>query len=491
MKPKTERTSKTVKILLGSLAIIASTWTLLYARHFQDSVAIPQNVASASPSLQETFTQFEEHIKPILKKKCFACHTDTKDRPFFYYIPVIDLLSKPYTENEILLGRRHFDFSNGIPQGRLGATMEMVLRLRSVIEENAMPPLAYSIARPYNLLNDDEENIILEWAEKGAEALVTELMTVEKKHQDPQIDTSNTFAETLAHTILAACPISDPSDSTAHNLCADTLTQSSIFKARMHEPFLWGGQKAPGDYKTYHTHVTRFNPLLFRKLYLSLFMFEGSYHVDHDGELLAYRFPVQFRNQLPDGEYPYPFWHAKSKWEKYNESAELILLIRRGKVIGAFRSAKKRTPRPSYRDRTWNGDWLWNNSDSTVLQPRVTNYDTIFSPDNPYVKQLDEAYWKLSLGFRSENCMICHSPSNVGEMRTLELLSSPGHALGARNRLVAVFEDNSMPPVSGIESIETRKILRELAKNFKTLADKALEYEGENIHDYLARPTFL
>ncbi|WP_447968962.1 heme-binding domain-containing protein [Nitrospira sp. M1] len=491
MKPETTIQSKTVQILLGSLVIIASTWTLLYARHFQEIVAIPKNTEIPQASLQETFTQFDEHIKPILEKKCFACHTDTTDRPFFYYIPVIDLLSKPYTENEILLGRRHFDFSEGIPRGRLGAAMEMVLRLRAVIEENAMPPVAYSIARPYNLLNDEEEKIILDWAEKGAEALVTELMNVKGSNQETNIDTSNEFAETLANNILAACPLSDPGDVTAHDRCADTLTTSSIFKTRMHEPFLWGGQKAPGDYKTYHTHVTRFNPLLFRKLYLSLFMFEGSYQVDHDGELLAYRFPVQFRNQLPDGEYPYPFWHAKNKWKKYNESAELILLVRQGKIIGAFRSANKRTPLPSYRERTWNGTWLWNNPDSTVLQPRVTNYDAIFSPDNPYVKELDKAYWNLSLGFRSENCMVCHSPSNVSEMQTLELLSSPGHALGARNRILAVFEDNSMPPVSGIQSIETRKILSELAKAFKKLADKALDYEGENIKDHLARPTFL
>ncbi|GJM05989.1 MAG: hypothetical protein DHS20C09_19850 [marine bacterium B5-7] len=485
MKPKAS------KVILTFVAIVALTWTSLYLGHFQETVAMPTQGSSTPVSLQETFIHFDQHIRPILEKKCSACHTDTQERPFFYYFPVVDSITKPYTENEILQGRRHFDFTNGIPQGRLGAAMEMILRLRAVIEEKAMPPLAYSLARPYNLLNVSEEKIILDWAEKGSEALMTELINVKEKIQETPVDTSNEFAKILANNILKSCPLTDSSDVKAHDQCAEKLTQSSLFKSRMNEPFLWGGQKTPGDYKTYHTHVTRFNPLLFRKLYLSLFMFEGSYQVDHDGELVAYRFPVQFRDQLPDGEYPYPFWHSKNKWRKYNESAELILLIRRGKVIGAFRSARKRNPLPKYQDRTWNGNWLWNITDSKVLQPRVTNYDAIFSPENPYVNELDEAYWKLSLGFRSENCMACHSPSNDMEMKTLEILSSPGHALGARSRLLSVFDDNSMPPLSGIQSAETRNILSELARKFKELGDKALAYEGEGTEDHLARPTFL
>ncbi len=125
--------SKQITIPIGLVAIVALTWGVLYLRHYQEIIELPSNLSSTPVTLRETFTQFDEYIRPILEKKCSACHTNTKERPFFYYIPFVDYISKPYMDNKIMNARREFDFSEGIPRGRLGASMEMVLRLRQVM----------------------------------------------------------------------------------------------------------------------------------------------------------------------------------------------------------------------------------------------------------------------------------------------------------------------------------------------------------------------
>ena len=74
-------------------------------------------------------------------------------------------------------------------------------------------------------------------------------------------------------------------------------------------------------------------------------------------------------------------------------------------------------------------------------------------------------------------------------MKMLEILSSPAHTLSARNRLVKIFETNEMPPVTGVDSHESQDTLIELAKRFKELGDKALEFDGETVDDALAKST--
>ena len=68
-------------------------------------------------------------------------------------------------------------------------------------------------------------------------------------------------------------------------------------------------------------------------------------------------------------------------------------------------------------------------------------------------------------------------------MSTLILLNYPNQSLGARKKLVEVFQKNRMPPKmsenqpAGIRDEKTRNKLLELAEKFLRLADKAFEYD--------------
>jgi hypothetical protein len=260
----------------------------------------------------------------------------------------------------------------------------------------------------------------------------------------------------------------------------------------MREPFIWGGQEKAGDYDLEHVASNRFNPLTWRKMYLSLFMFDQNYRVERVGDQTILRLAAHFRGQLDAGEYPYPFWHSEKKWDAYNYSTEVILVYREGKLHGAFRSAETDRSRPKMA-RTWDHKWQWftpgaSHEGDSQAEPRVTLYSSLFTPHNPHVKELDSAYRKLALGFNHFKCFECHTPANDSKMNMLEFFNYPNQALAGRNRIIAVLEENSMPPIDGIENPRDRQTLLELARDFKRVADEALTFENEHLEDNLLGP---
>jgi hypothetical protein len=73
-------------------------------------------------------------------------------------------------------------------------------------------------------------------------------------------------------------------------------------------------------------------------------------------------------------------------------------------------------------------------------------------------------------------------------MNMLEFFNYPNQALAGRNRIISVLEENSMPPLDGIENPRDRRTLLELARDFKRIADEALKFENEQVEDSLIGP---
>jgi hypothetical protein len=463
-------------ILLAGLAVQAS--------------AVPTEVGhtrnASAPTPQSVVTTYQSQIQPILVVKCAACHTATPERPLYYYVPILSLWSKPFIEDHIRRGRVQFDFSNGFPAGRVGAAHEFIARLRNSVLARDMPPVEYTLVHWTHRLTDDERRTILDWAESG----LALLNAVRSSRENLAVDAPD-IPEQIAAAIAEACPVADPSDPKARDACGEKLAQSEILKARMREPFLWGGQGIAGDYDLEHFESNRFNPLVYRKLYLSLFMFAKDYRVERLGAQTILHMPARFRGQLDAGEYPYPFWHSAKKWDAYNYATEVTLVYKEGKLMGGFRSALADTSRPKVA-KTWDGKWHWfspgANHEAEQAQPRVTLYSSLFAPTNPYVKELDAAYRRLALGLSQFKCFECHAPDNQAKMNMLEFFNFPNQALTGRNRIIAVLEENSMPPIDGIQNPRDRQTMLELARDFKRIADEALRCENEKLEDSLIGP---
>jgi hypothetical protein len=288
----------------------------------------------------------------------------------------------------------------------------------------------------------------------------------------------------IGQGIAAACPLAAPADEQARLLCAARLTDFSLLRETMAEPLLWGGQKPGKGYRLSDSDTTRFNTLVWRRMYLSLFMFTGEVKVDSSGDFTVIHLPYQFRNQLDPGSYPYPFWHSKTKWDSWQLSPELHLIMEKGKITGALRSSDHEEARRStYVDRTWAGQWRWQEDGQEM--PYVTLYRFLFSETNPHVTALDAAFRALEGEMRSSSCLVCHSPDNFAKTGTLEFFNYPNQALYSRHSIVMHLEKNSMPPKNefglavGLADNSERATLLGLAKEFERIGDAALSFEGE------------
>jgi hypothetical protein len=292
------------------------------------------------------------------------------------------------------------------------------------------------------------------------------------------------LATQVTNALIAACPMAASDDENARHQCASRLSEDKFLGGVMAEPFMWGGQKTPGNYNFADSNMNRFNVFVWRRMYLSLMMFPGGFTTETlDNGIVVVHLPYAFRNALDMGSYPYPFWHSKKKWDSYEQSTEMVLLFRSGQWLGAMRNAAN-DPTHAHVSHTWSGQWHWETG--AQQQPYVSLYSYLLSPSNPHVARLDTAYRDLSNGLRAQSCFMCHAPDNYAASNKLEFFNYPNQALYARNDIINDLEKNMMPPADntlglphGIANDDDRNELLTLAKAFKAAGDDALDWEGE------------
>ena len=294
----------------------------------------------------------------------------------------------------------------------------------------------------------------------------------------------NNLATSIARALAAACPIGDDAaDEAARNDCAAKLTELAVLRDAMREPFIWGGQQ-PGVGYRLDTSTNKFNARVWRRLYLSTFMFGENFTTEEIAGYTILHVPVTFRHAMPIGAYPYPFWHSASKWDAYSYSTTIHFIIQSGAVIGALRSTDQDRTRPTTL-HNWDGLWRW--EQGGTQQPYVALYDYLLSKDNPFAARLDDTYRLLEARMRQNNCQACHAPDNQGGSQQLEFFVYPAQALAGRHDIITQLERNEMPPkdnslglTAGIADAGERDQLLRLARDFRDAGDKALEWEGDN-----------
>jgi hypothetical protein len=309
-------------------------------------------------------------------------------------------------------------------------------------------------------------------------AMVVATAACTGKSADPDV----ALATTIAKGLLDACPAgASPASETARNDCAAKLTDFATLRNAMREPFIWGGQV--GNSYQLDTKTNKFNARVWRRMYLSTFMFDSDYTIDQIGEITVLHMPITFRGAMSTGAYPYPFWHSEKKWNAYNYATTIHFIIQNGVMVGALRGKEQDTTRPTVK-HTWDGLWRW--QQGGVQMPYVSLYDYLLSKDNPHTAQLNDAYRALEARMRMHNCNACHAPDNQGESPQLEFFVYPNQALAGRHDIVTQLDTNEMPPPdntlhlpAGIADSTERDLLLKLARDFETAGDDALAWEGD------------
>jgi hypothetical protein len=255
------------------------------------------------------------------------------------------------------------------------------------------------------------------------------------------------YAAELAASLAKACPMADPGDVAAHEACRKNIGIGAEARLRDHY-FLFGGQQSGLWLKDKKTSVFRGD--LFQDLYMTLYMYTGKYSVaDAPDGLKTVVVEAYFRNAMPPGRYPYPFWHSEKKWDAYEKANQLrFRMTTDGRVRFAYRadvgSNENRGPYKHVERPPFYGEWMWP-SDNGSAQPVVTLFSEFYSKDNPHLGALDAAYRKMAIKFRDADCAVCHAPDGHRVMDKLTLLQTPLHAATSIDAVLDEVRTNRMP----------------------------------------------
>jgi hypothetical protein len=293
----------------------------------------------------------------------------------------------------------------------------------------------------------------------------------------------------LAAELAQLCPLADAADQTALDRCRQGLYYDSKLRTRLPDIVLWGRQKDP-KLLLKESDLNQFAPELFTGNYLSLFMFNGEHSVEYVESEKLYRIRMRsaFRNRLPPGQFPYPFWHAEDKWAHYEKSNEVLFYWEPGSSkyrVVQWTSlgtnppllAVKSQPRPKF-----DGKWMWTDENGQT-QPKATVFDGIFERENPHLGRLDAAYKQLALRLREGQCNDCHVPSNPDKSKKLVMLQTPVHAAAMIKQLLQSVREDKMPRDEfGMEvplDHEVKEALLQDGVAFEKVLDEARRWEAD------------
>jgi hypothetical protein len=295
------------------------------------------------------------------------------------------------------------------------------------------------------------------------------------------------MASEVALELQRVCPPASPADQAAFDHCRRSLFGDSALRRSLAPRLLWGRRNQDPAATLKDTNLTQFAPDVFAGLYLSLFMFSGEHNVEYIQRERMYliRLHSGFRNRLPPGQFPYPFWHDEAKWGVYQATNSVLLWVDPKTariVIGQFteRGAGAAVIATQPVSPKFDGNWMWMDKDGRI-QPRVTLFDGLFRQDNPYLPKLDFTYRTLALRMRDAQCENCHMPNNPEPMRRLVLMHTPAHAAGEIARLMKAVREDRMPrDETGIEQpLEPalKRALLESGSAFEALVKAAKDWE--------------
>lgn len=110
---------------------------------------------------------YKAHVEPIFKSKCFDCHSNHTNYPWYYKIFGISHLIKSHIKE----GRGHLDMSQGFPFNSHAKPLEDLAGIEKSVGQDTMPPWYYRPFHTGSELSEKEKNEIGIWIKNSREKL--------------------------------------------------------------------------------------------------------------------------------------------------------------------------------------------------------------------------------------------------------------------------------------------------------------------------------
>jgi len=117
----------------------------------------------SSDSLGIINQRYLKEVKPIFEKKCFACHGESKEKPWYSRIPG----PKQLIQWDIDKAKEHMDMTHEFPFKGHGSPVKDLKAMIKTVQQGSMPPLRYKLIHWDSSLEFDEADRVTDWAKDG------------------------------------------------------------------------------------------------------------------------------------------------------------------------------------------------------------------------------------------------------------------------------------------------------------------------------------
>lgn len=128
---------------------------------------VTDNTKADELAIQQISLAYQNLVQPIFERKCYNCHSNQTDYPWYYSIPGI----KQLMDKDIEEAKEHLDMSNGFPFGGHGTPLEDLESLGSTVEKDTMPPFLYKLGHRESQLTKGDKTKIADWIKNSTELL--------------------------------------------------------------------------------------------------------------------------------------------------------------------------------------------------------------------------------------------------------------------------------------------------------------------------------
>ena len=135
--------------------------------HLQTAQPRTSKLLVSEDSLDAINQRYLSQVKSIFEKKCFACHGEQIDMPWYSRIPG----PKQLIQWDIDKAKEHMDMTNEFPFKGHGGPVKDLKAIIKTVEKGNMPPLRYKVLHWDSSLEFDEVDLIKDWAQDGLKLL--------------------------------------------------------------------------------------------------------------------------------------------------------------------------------------------------------------------------------------------------------------------------------------------------------------------------------
>lgn len=155
------------RLLLFQATFIMMSFPASAHKNHVHGKSAEKNMPAVRENYDEINKSYISTIKPIFEKKCFDCHSQHPQLPWYSRMP----LAKGLIHSDVTEAKKHLDMSGGFPFKGHGTPQEDLHAIKDSVEKNTMPPKRYKIMHWNSGINSSEAAKIYEWVESSLKIL--------------------------------------------------------------------------------------------------------------------------------------------------------------------------------------------------------------------------------------------------------------------------------------------------------------------------------